>query len=160
MHSGGCGLHKWRTVERIKEWTNLLVVYLGNLNFTNPLSSAYWRTRQRSRRHISRARTRCTKARQEEGLSRALCSSPRSPAVVGDGLLQHTNRQSRIKGNLRHVVNWNTSYLVWRIKHHQKDEEHTSESDLEKDPEENSGNCLASSTKYKEMASMKQNRIS
>lgn len=68
MHSGGCGLHKWRTVERIKEWTHLLVMYLGNLNFINLLSPVYWRTRHRRRRHISRGRTRCTKARQEEGL--------------------------------------------------------------------------------------------
>lgn len=146
MHSGGCGLHKWRTVERIKEWTHLLAVYLGNLNFINPLSPAYWRTRQRSRYHISRARTRCTKARQEEGLLWALCSLLCSPL--------EDQRQSMPRGQLKHTL------LVWRIKYHQKGEDHTSESDLEKIQRKISGNCLASSTKYKEMASMKQNRIS
>lgn len=38
-----------------------------------------------------------------------------------------------------------TLYRTWKSEHHQTDEAHTSENDLEKDPEENSGNCLASS---------------
>lgn len=67
--------------------------------------------------------------------------------------------KSRIKGNLRHVANWNTSHPVWRVRRHQEDEEHTRNWPREGSGGR-SGHCLAPLTKCKEMASMKQNRIS